>query len=91
MTVAVQRQVVDEVGRFYADLGGFLHNFTTTTTGAMDVTLTFSSNFANAPSCYANDDGTGVLQAATSAAVGSVHIKGTTVSGNTIRGGCIGN
>ena len=66
-------------------------NMTTTTTGAADITVTFSAAFDNAPSCWANNDTTGNLLRATTVAVGSIHVEGTTVSGDTLRVGCIGN
>ena len=66
-------------------------NMTTTTTGAADITVTFSGAFDNAPSCFANNDTTGNLLRVTTVAVGSIHVQGTTVSGDTLRVGCFGN
>lgn len=64
---------------------------TTTTTGAADITITFSANFDHAPSCFANNDTTNNLLRITTVAVGSMHIQGVTVAGDTLRWVCIGN
>lgn len=66
-------------------------NFTTTTTGAADITVTFSAAFSNAPSCFANNDTTGNLLRVTTVVVGSIHVQGVTVAGDTLRVGCFGN
>lgn len=66
-------------------------NFTTTTTGAVDITVTFSTAWSNAPSCFANNDTTGNLLRVTTVVVGSIHVQGVTVAGDTLRVGCFGN
>ena len=66
-------------------------NMTTTTTGAVDITVTFSAAFSNAPSCFANNDTTGNLLRVTTVVVGSIHVQGVTVAGDTLRVGCFGN
>lgn len=64
---------------------------TTTTTGAADITVTFSANFNNAPSCFADNQTTGNLLRATTELVGSFHLQGVTVSGDTLGWFCAGN
>lgn len=65
-------------------------SLTTTTTGAADITVTFSANFANAPTCVVNNNTTANLLRATTLAVGSFHIQGTTVAGDTLSWWCGG-
>lgn len=62
----------------------------TTTTGAADITITFSGNFGHAPACFANNDTTGNLLRITTTAVGSFHIQGVTVNGDNLSWGCFG-
>jgi hypothetical protein len=66
-------------------------NMTTTTTGAVDITVTFSNAFDNAPSCFANNDTTGNLLRVTTVVTTSIHVQGVTVNGDTLRVGCFGN
>lgn len=63
---------------------------TTTTTGAADITVTFSASFQNAPVCLADNKTTGNLLRATTEAVGSFHLQGVTVNGDTLGWHCIG-
>lgn len=64
---------------------------TTTTTGAADITITFSTAFTNAPVCTTDNETTGNLLRATTLAAGSFHIQGTTVTGDTLAWICFGN
>lgn len=66
-------------------------NMTTTTTGAVDITVTFSTAFAHAPSCFANNNTTGNILRATTVVAGSLHIQGVAVAGDTFSVGCFGN
>lgn len=63
---------------------------TTTTTGAVSITITFGSGFTNAPACSANNETTGNLIRATSVGTGSMILVGTTASGDTISWTCGG-
>lgn len=63
----------------------------TTTTGAADVTITFSASFQHAPVCLGDNATTGNLLRATQEAVGSFHLQGVTASGDNLGYVCIGN
>ena len=63
----------------------------TTTTGAADITITFSASFQHAPVCLGDNATTGNLLRATQEAVGSFHLQGVTASGDTLGYVCIGN
>lgn len=64
---------------------------TTTTTGAADITITFSANFQHAPVCIGDNATTGNLLRATTEAVGSFHLQGVTAAGDTLGYVCLGN
>ncbi len=63
----------------------------TTTTGAADITISFSANFQHAPVCLGDNATTGNLLRATQEAVGSFHLQGVTASGDTLGYVCVGN
>lgn len=63
----------------------------TTTTGAADITITFSANFQHAPVCLGDNATTGNLLRATQEAVNGFHLQGVTAGGDTLGYVCIGN
>lgn len=63
---------------------------TTTTTGAADITITFSVAFANAPACAASNETTANLLRAISTTT-TVHLIGVTVNGDSLAWTCVGH